>query len=316
MSSSLDKVEYLRRIACPFHSFSKNGTSETLHEFESINDKTTGQTFRILRCSLCGAGLTDPYPSEATVKWLYLGRESVSNFDPIRGTIMDWMKGVFAQKDLRRAHALGSSPEIASVLDFGAGVGRFSLASKEAFPNCCVDAVDFDHDPPSYLQGIAGIRYLQYHNFLAETRQYDFILLRGVLEHVHDPVNLLQELGRRLSPRGILYMEVPNIDSAYIHYFGRDCNGYGVPYHLFNFDFSSFETIIKAAGLTGRIFFKGLPLAGCVLATKLRQERTLVHQIAGIILHPAQLYLESKKGKYILAAVCSKQESDTFSKAR
>lgn len=306
MPSALDNVVYVAREKCPLHDESADGRPNSLRHYASIDDKVTGRSFKIMRCAACGTGLTDPYPSESTVKWLYLGRESVSNFDPIRGTIMDWVKDIFARSDIRRAHALGGSPDVASVLDFGAGSGRFSLASKQVFPKSSVDAVDFDEQPPPYLRNVPGVRYLPMASFLQETRQYDLIVLRGVLEHVHDPIGMLRSLGQRLTPRGSLYLEVPNIDSAYIHYCGRGCNAYGVPYHLFNFDPASFHAVIRQSGLTGKMFPKGLPLAGCVLANTLGQQRNLAHQFAGIMLHPLQLLLEWRGGKYVLAAVCKR----------
>lgn len=306
MPSALDKVEYVPRETCPLHGARADGGPERLRHYASIDDKVTGRSFRIMRCATCGTGLTDPYPTESTVKWLYMGRESVSNFDPIRGTIMDRLKDIFARRDIRQAHARGGRPEVAAVLDFGAGSGRFTLAAKKVFPQSSLDAVDFDEEPPPHLKNVPGIRYLQMDSFLTETRRYDLIVLRGVLEHVHDPIGMLRSLGQRLTPGGILYLEVPNIESAYIHYCGRDCNAYGVPYHLFNFDPASFAAVLRAAGLTGKVFFKGLPMAGCVLASKLGQERNLAHQFAGIVLHPLQLLLEWRRGRYVLAAVCTR----------
>ena len=141
---------------------------------------------------------------------------------------------------------------------------------------------------------------------MEHTEQYDLVILRAVVEHVHDPIDLLRILRERMTEGGILYVEAPNMDSAYIHYFGISTNGYGVPYHLFNFDSGSMRSVLEDAGLAGEIYFKGLPLAGCVLAATLKQERRLVHQLAGIALHPVQMAMEWKEGKYILAAVCRK----------
>lgn len=310
MIPGINKVEFASRKTCPLHDCGGSEASGELRLFESVDDELTGRTFRILRCSTCGAGLTDPYPTESTVKWLYEGRTSVSNFDPIRGTLMDKLKDFLARRDIRRIHTLGGHPKINSVLDFGAGNGRFTLASRSIFPGCNVDAVDFDPDPPSNLNGLQGIRYLPLETFLKTSEQYDLILLRYVLEHVHDPVSFLRTLTHRLSPGGILYIEVPNINSAHIRYFGRIANAFSVPYHLFNFDITSLESVIHSAGLNCRITHKGLPMAGCVLATLLKQERSFVHQIAGMILHPVQMVMDWKYGKYILAAICHQKSKD------
>lgn len=303
MSLPLPKVDYLPRTTCPLH---VEG-SDRLVRVASVDDRMSGQTYEILRCPVCGVALTTPYPSEATVKYLYEGRASVSNFDPIQGTIMDRLKDFFARVDIRRAHAIAGKPAISSILDFGAGFGRFAFAGKRCFPESQVTAVDFDLDPPPTFERCPrGVAYLPYEAFLKTTEQFDLIILRAVIEHVHDPINLLRMLKGRMTPNGILYIEAPNFDSAYIHYFGRDTNAYGVPYHLFNFDHASIKSVIHSAGLDAKIFYNELPLAGCVLAAKLKQERQQIHQLAGMVLHPVQLFMEWRRGKYIIAAVCRK----------
>lgn len=302
----LSKVKFESRRSCPLHeSAETSGASEDLRYFGSVQDKLTGQSFQILRCSSCGVGLTDPYPTEATVRYLYEGRGSVVNFDPIRGTVMDHLKDLSALRDLRWVHRMGNRPKILSVLDFGTGNGRFSLASKKEFRGCQVDAMDFDIDPPLALVGVEGVRYLSHEDFpRSGLERYDLIPLRHVLEHVHDPIGFLRSMTYRLSAGGILYIEVPNLESAYIRHFGSIANAFSVPYHLFNFDANSLETVVRTAGLRCRMATRGQPLAGCVLASLLNQERSLVHQLVGVMIHPIQMVMDWMHGKYILAAVC------------
>ena len=307
MQSPLNKVEYLSRTSCPLHSAPGKSTLAKLQYIETVSDSVTGRDFSILLCPACGTGLTNPYPSEQTLKYLYEGRGSVKNFDPIRGTIMDTIKDCFARRDIRHIHGISGHPKIDSVLDYGAGYGRFSFASKRVFPHAKVDAVDFDLEPPPTFQNCnPGVRYVPMNMFLNSSEQYDLIILRGVIEHVNEPSLLLSALKQRMTEKGILYIEAPNINSAYIHYFGKSLNAYAVPYHIFNFSLPSLEAVIQDSGLKCNSFYKGLPLAGCVLAGMLKQERMLIHQFAGIALHPVQLLMEHIRGRYIIASVCTK----------
>lgn len=303
MSSSISKVEFVPRTTCPLHD--SREISGKLFFLRSIDDKLTGRSFKIMRCPICEVSLTDPYPSEKTVKWLYDGRTSLDNYDdPIRGTIMDKLKDLFARKDIRRLHALAEHPEIKTVLDFGTGNGRFALASKLVFPECHVDAVDFEQEPPLALCNVAGIRYLSLESFQQDLMKYDLIILRYVLEHVHNPVAFMSSMAERLAPNGVIYIEVPNLESAYVHYFSKVSNTFSIPYHLFHFNKKSLNMAVQAAGLNCKIKTKSLPLAGCILANVLKQERNIVHQVAGVILHPLELVLDWIRGKYVLMAIC------------
>lgn len=304
-SPGIEGVEFVQRCRCPLHASDEAGTTDRLDYLASVSDSLTNRTFRILRCASCGAGLTDPFPTENTVGKLYQGRGSASNFDPIRGTVVDRLKDFFAMRDLRSIKSkVGSGTSIEYLLDYGTGNGRFSLIGRLAFKGCRVDAVDFDVDPPPMLVR-DGIHYMTVDEFLKRTERYDLILLRHVLEHVHDPINFLTSMARRLSPEGAIYVEVPNLDSAYTRLFGSSTNSYSVPYHLFHFDAKALERVAHASGLHARITQKGMPLAGGILAALLHQERTLVHQLVGILLHPVQLCLDAIYGRPCLAAICT-----------
>ncbi|MBY0371911.1 class I SAM-dependent methyltransferase [bacterium] len=80
------------------------------------------------------------------------------------------------------------------VLDFGCGVG----ALVEALSSAGYESQGFDRYNPAFNSP----EILE--------RQYDFIVLQDVLEHVEDPVELLAELGKILSPAGRIYIGTPN----------------------------------------------------------------------------------------------------------
>jgi 2-polyprenyl-3-methyl-5-hydroxy-6-metoxy-1,4-benzoquinol methylase len=303
--NNLDQVAYQARDTCPLHQSPEPLTGPPI---ATVSDRFTGRTFDISRCPRCGIGLTHPYPTEATVGKLYEGRSSSQNFDPIRGTFVDRLKDVAATKDLRWIAKFGPDRELKSVLDFGTGNGRFALACARLFPHCHVIAVDFDQQPPPALSMLGGekVQYQRLEDFKADSGRYDLILLRHVLEHVHDPIGFLRFLACRLTPGGLLYVEVPNQESAYIRLFGTTINAFAAPFHLFHFAAPSLERVINAAGLTLKcqIMQKGMPLTSGTIAELLKQERRLWHQLAGILLHPFQLALDRRYGKPNLVAFC------------
>lgn len=57
-----------------------------------------------------------------------------------------------------------------------------------------------------------------------KNRQFDFILLRHVIEHISDPKSYLQTIMKWLSTNGILCVETPNNDSWLLKMKGRHIN--------------------------------------------------------------------------------------------
>ncbi len=62
---------------------------------------------------------------------------------------------------------------------------------------------------------------------------YDCILMNHVIEHLHDPVGLLEECLRLLTPGGLLVVVTPNIESLGARTFGVSWRGLEPPRHLY-----------------------------------------------------------------------------------
>lgn len=107
------------------------------------------------------------------------------------------------------------------ILDFGAGIGTFSLPLKrDGFDVSCVES------DPKQLQrvtenGISGFSGLA----AVPDEAYDYIFTLNVLEHIEDDQSTLRDLARKLKPGGRLLIYVPafpilfsSMDRAVGHY--------------------------------------------------------------------------------------------------
>jgi len=98
-------------------------------------------------------------------------------------------------------------------------------------------------------------------------RDYDVVLAADVLEHLADPVALLQEMRDVLAPRGVVMVSVPNVAHWYARMkvmsgrFDYERRGIFDAGHLRFFTRSSFERMVKQTGMqVRRRSITGLPI--------------------------------------------------------
>ena len=88
---------------------------------------------------------------------------------------------------------------------------------------------------------------------LADFKQeLDCVVCSHVLEHVHDPVDLLRRLAQALKPGGTLLMSLPNATSLVRQHFGDDWRGLEAPRHLTIPSMSQLAINLRAVGFSVR----------------------------------------------------------------
>ena len=77
---------------------------------------------------------------------------------------------------------------------------------------------------------------------------FDVITMNHVLEHVHDPAELLRECHRILHPGGLLVAVTPNLESWGHRIFRESWRGLESPRHLFLYTTKSLQMLARNAG--------------------------------------------------------------------
>jgi SAM-dependent methyltransferase len=291
------KIDFIRRETC---GMDPEGPpcSQFWREHARVPDYESHLgTFDVKLCTRCQMGLTDPYPSEATTGYLYDAKVS-GDFDVIQATWIDRIKDVLSRRLLRRL-APAEPAKILRVLDYSCGNARFAALAHDLFPQAQVDAVDYQEAPPPLIATgrFPRLAYHEVNAFAGLAPGYDLIILRHVLEHTHRPVELVRLLGSKLSPRGVLYIEVPNLFSGGARVFGNKWKGYYVPRHIFHYSAAALHEIVTRAGLEGEIERNEMPLMGNMLEILFGVKKSNpAVQAAGILLHPLQLLIEKANG--------------------
>ena len=87
---------------------------------------------------------------------------------------------------------------------------------------------------------------------------YDAVIFWDVLEHVHNPFEILTEIHRITRPGGYLFGQVPNwrgLTNRYKTFLNRHGFGhkqfkhFGIPHHVFNFEPTSLRRMLEKCGL-------------------------------------------------------------------
>jgi len=288
----LNTIKYQNRTNCELRQEPFENCSSHWRKVIRLKDcETNLGEFDVYFCQRCKLGFTEPYPTEETCGNLYEAKET-SDFDIIRHSPIDYIKDFLSYRQLI---CLAPHNHIRAVLDYATGNGRFAVLAAKAFNNARVDAVDYQTAPPPLLQGqVSAVNYYSLTAFAEQHQQYDFIMLRHVLEHTHHPVQLLKYLAGRLAPDGVIYIEVPNLNSGCAKIFGKYWKGYYVPRHIFHYTVDSLAEIIQQAGLEAEIGRNEMPLTGNTISILTGIDKTNVFvQFCGILLYPLQLAIEA-----------------------
>lgn len=236
--------------------------------------------WQLWRCGGCGSAYLDPRPTPESIHIAYKnyythrdpeGREEYDILSPLRklrrrlvNGYTNWRYSTQAQP----ASALGIAAAFAvpplrhvidrqyrhlpcppqsggRVLDVGCGDGYFLRLAH----SCGWDVMGVDPDPKagSNSQGFAVRRGGT--ECLDEVSElFDAVTLNHVIEHVHNPVEVLRHCRRLLKPGGQVWLETPNIDSLGHTRFQRCWLHLDPPRHLVLFNQRSIVRALEMAG--------------------------------------------------------------------
>lgn len=161
-----------------------------------------------------------------------------------------------AQRRARALELLGHDRP-GRILDVGCGEG-FVLAAFESL-GWQVEGIDFSRAGVETMNPAVADRVEDGDLFsilerrIAERQSHDLVWLANVLEHVLEPVDLLELLHRLVKPDGLLVVTVPNDGNAFhdeLLESGAIANRFwiAIPDHMSYFTAESLERVAKATG--------------------------------------------------------------------
>ena len=133
-----------------------------------------------------------------------------------------------------------SLPAVGKLLDIGCGNGAALRSFSSALP-WALHGAELSEATIELLRPIPGFVELHTGGLSEIDERFSLITLIHTLEHVLSPVERLKEAARLLEPNGILFVQVPNVETSPFDLLVTD--------HLLHFTSSTLRLLAGAAGL-------------------------------------------------------------------
>jgi SAM-dependent methyltransferase len=201
---------------------------------------------RIVVCAGCGLTYSRDVLTDEVDRQLYVQSASQTSYQDLkRNEVYANLERTKSRYLVQRVGEWRSPP--GSFLDIGPGSGKLLDAAREAgWETLGIEAnAEFARQCRS-----RGIEVLEgfFPDVLPRDRRFDVIALLDVIEHLHEPLELLRKAAERLAPGGVVLVQVPNVDSLLVQLEGERntnfCHG-----HWTHFNPRTLERLGRSAGL-------------------------------------------------------------------
>lgn len=160
---------------------------------------------------------------------------------------LEWARELAARRAAEGVRAALTGPR-PRVLDIGCGSGAFLRYMSQG--GCEIHGTELEgpaYDRASRVEGI----HLTPDALVDESfppEHFDAITLWHVLEHLREPVAVVRLVHRFLKPEGLLFIEVPDLDSAQARLFGRHWLHLDPPRHLYQYTSGALDRLLTGNG--------------------------------------------------------------------
>lgn len=222
--------------------------SENIANSLICKDYTVSQeSFAISVCNTCSLKFTNPRPSPQNISKYYESDSYISHTNSSK-YLIDYLYKIVRNYTLQSKYKLiiHHQTQKGKIMDFGCGTGHFlNKMRKEHWE---VMGIEPNEQARNYCL-MNGLPVNEGINSLALDSKYDTITLWHVLEHLHQPVEILQTLKNKLATNGMMYVAVPNEKSFDAEHYKECWAAYDVPRHLSHYNQQSFQKLIKTSKL-------------------------------------------------------------------
>ena len=211
------------------------GAPVTVPYLSGARDYQFGVDFlaEIKGCSICGLLQQSPMPTREQALAFYPKNYTHYNFTPSR--LRSLLIGIYFRPLTKLLLGMGANPS-QTLLDIGCGPGEKAAFLRDRL-GLQVVGLEPNELAAKRARDIFGVETIN--DFFPSKKigpqSFDFVYFNHVIEHVPDPVALLNSSYETLKPGGWLIGETENITSLSSRVFGRYWSLCHMPFHLYFF---------------------------------------------------------------------------------
>lgn len=237
---------------CPFRRCDMRSNHDVVGRGWDFEYHTTLDEIEYLQCRSCRLVFPRDIPAESALPTIYPSNyyafTETENPNRVVMAIRSWMA-----RNKGRAYMAMVPAADAEVIDIGCGDGRLlDTLRLSCPPGWRFYGIDWSEQAVQRIcrkgyEGRSGdISRLDTSDWRGK---FDLALMHQLIEHVRDPREILEKIGRMLKSGGILSVETPDIESWDFQLLRkRYWSGYHIPRHFYIFNKKNFAELAREVG--------------------------------------------------------------------
>lgn len=192
--------------------------------------KNNQKGYTYVKCTECGLVFMNPHPSLQEIINYY-----PDEYEPYRVSHSRIANLLSLHSSWKRYRFIKPYKNSGKLLDIGCSTGTFLnyLKHKGGWD---VYGVEMNENAAKIgLEKGINIKIGHFEQVEFDPQSFDVVTLWDVLEHMYDPITVLNKIHQLLKPGGILVIRVPNMDSIDAKIFKKYWAGLDAPRHLYVF---------------------------------------------------------------------------------
>lgn len=216
--------------------------------YMNVDDKY----YDLYQCLKCKLTTLDPLPNESELSKYYPSNYKIfienkidkKNNKNYLSKIKNYMITLFKLNHLENNLDVFKNKDI-NYLDYGCGNGKNIFKLRLRYKNWNFFGYD-KYNSKNLNNHDDKITFINDFNKFEkiENNFFDIINLSSVIEHVHNPLELISQLNKKLNQNGLIIIKTPNFSSLSRKIFGKNWHNLDIPRHLHIFSDKNLEKLL------------------------------------------------------------------------